>query len=116
MTSATIILSLLLAFVCVFTSVFDFRGGPQVDEVMARINSPYPPKFLARVKLLAAAGLIVGVWLEWLGSITLICLAGYFFIGTAYHRKAKDTLANTAPAAVLTAVCVIAFAISIIAH
>ena len=82
---------------------------------MARIGSPYPPKFLAQVKLLAAAGLIVGVWLEWLGSITLICLAAYFFIGTAYHRKAQDTVANTMPAAALTVVCLVAFTISIIA-
>ena len=115
MTAVTIVLSLLLALVCVYTSMFDFRNDPRALETMARINCPYPLKFLASVKLLAAAGLIVGVWLEWLGSITLICLAGYFFIGAAYHRKAKDSVANTAPAAVLCLVATIGFIISIIA-
>lgn len=82
---------------------------------MARIRSPYPPELLGRIKAAAAGGLIIGVWLEWLGSIAAICLAGYFFIAVAYHRKAKDAFKDTAPAALLLVLSLSTFVISIIA-
>ena len=115
MESATTILSLLLAFICVASALMDFRRHPSILESMARIQSPYPPELLGRIKAAAAGGLIIGVWLEWLGSITAICLAGYFFIAVAYHRKAKDSIKDTAPAAFLLIVSLATFVISIIA-
>ena len=63
----------------------------------------------------AASGLVLGVWLEWLGSITAICLAGYFFIATAYHRKARDGIKGTAPAFFLTLLSFVTFVVSIVA-
>jgi len=115
MESATTVPSLILAFICVASALMDFRHHPSIVESMVRIKSPYPPELLGRIKVAAAGGLIVGVWLEWLGSITAICLAGYFFIAVAYHRKAKDSIKDTAPAAFLLIVSLATFVISIIA-
>ena len=115
MDSATTVLALILAFICVASALIDFRRHPSILESLARINCPYPPELLGRIKSVAACGLIIGVWLEWLGSITAICLAGYFFIAVAYHRKAKDSIKDTAPAGFMLVLSFATFVISIIA-
>ena len=116
MQSVTTVLSLLLATVCVASAIMDFRRHPSIVESLTRIQCPYPPELLGRIKFVAACGLIIGVWLQWLGSITAICLTGYFFIAVAYHRKAKDTVQNTSPAFVLMLVALTTFVVSILAN
>ena len=115
MSTISTVLAALLIAVCVASALMDFRHHPSIVESMVRIKSPYPPELLGRIKVAAAGGLIIGVWLEWLGSITAICLAGYFFIAVAYHRKAKDSIKDTAPAAFLLIFSFATFVISIIA-
>lgn len=42
------------------------------------------------IKIAAAIGLIAGVWIPVLGSVTLVCLVLYFVIAIAMHVHAGD--------------------------
>lgn len=42
------------------------------------------------IKFAAAAGLIVGIWLPGLGTLTIACLVFYFLIAIAMHIRARD--------------------------
>ena len=45
---------------------------------------------LPLLKLAAAAGLVVGVWLEPLAILTAGCLVAYFVVAVAMHIRARD--------------------------
>jgi hypothetical protein len=53
------------------------------------------------VKAASAAGLVVGTRKPGIAKLTLAALVAYFAVAVGFHVKAKDTPANTAPAALL---------------
>ncbi|MBM3828485.1 MAG: DoxX family protein [Actinobacteria bacterium] len=109
-----VILSVLLALVCVGSAVADFKLMPQIVESMQRLRMPtrvIPALGIAKVA--GALGLVVGFSNGALGSYAALCLSLYFFLATALHLRAHDTLANTAPAAVLLVVAVLTFVTSL---
>jgi hypothetical protein len=76
-------------------------------------NVGYPRRFwplLTPVKLSAAAGLVIGIWVPWLAALTSMALVGYFVVAIGAHLKARDIgrdlLVN---ATGMLAICVSAF-------
>ncbi len=46
------------------------------------------------VKFTAAAGLLVGLWVPWLGLVTSVALVLYFVLAVAAHIRARDWSRN----------------------
>ena len=109
MEAISVVLSLLLATICMMSALMDFKKYPRTVETIAHLRCPFPLNVLGAVKTMGAVGLIIGVWANWLGAISAICLAAYFYIATSYHRKAKDSLADTFPAVMLMGFSVATF-------
>lgn len=42
------------------------------------------------IKFAAAAGLVAGLWIPWLGLVTTACLLAYFVGAIAMHTRARD--------------------------
>ncbi|WP_350348437.1 DoxX family protein [Agromyces sp. G08B096] len=42
------------------------------------------------LKFAAAAGLVLGVWVPWLGALTAAALVAYFVVAIAMHIRARD--------------------------
>jgi uncharacterized membrane protein YphA (DoxX/SURF4 family) len=105
-----VVLSILLALVCVASAVADFKLLPRIVESMQRLRMPtrvIPALGIAKVA--GALGLLIGFSNDALGSYAALCLSVYFFLATALHLRARDTAANTASAAVLMVVAVLTF-------
>lgn len=45
---------------------------------------------MAPLKFAAAAGLIAGIWIPWLGVVTVSALILYFLVAIAMHIRARD--------------------------
>jgi hypothetical protein len=104
-----VVSSVVLAAVCVASAVADFKLLPQIVESMQRLRMPTRViPALGIAKLTGALGLVVGFWNDALGTYAATCLALYFFLATALHLRARDTGANTAPAAALMVVAILA--------
>ena len=53
----------------------------------------FPRRFwplLSPLKLAAAAGLLIGIWVPWLALLTTAALVAYFVIAIAMHVRAHD--------------------------
>lgn len=53
----------------------------------------WPRRFwwlMTPTKLAAAAGLLAGVWVPWLGLATAIALVAYFIVAIGMHVQARD--------------------------
>ncbi len=64
--------------------------------------SPTLQRVIPVLKFMAVAGLIIGLWVPWLGAVTCIALLAYFAVAFDYHRKNHDTLTQYVPAIVMT--------------
>ena len=56
-------------------------------------NVRFPPRFwfvLTPLKLAAATGLVVGIWVSWLAVLTSLALVAYFLVAIAAHLRAND--------------------------
>jgi uncharacterized membrane protein YphA (DoxX/SURF4 family) len=98
------ILSVVLAVICLGSAFMDFKGHPQVLEVMERLG--YKPGFqrtLGLIKILAAVGLLIGLGVHYLGDVALVGLVVYFFLAVRAHRKVEDSRQDTLPATLLLA-------------
>lgn len=42
------------------------------------------------IKLASAVGLVLGIWLPWLGLVTCLALVAYFVIAITMHVRARD--------------------------
>jgi hypothetical protein len=45
---------------------------------------------LTPLKLAAAAGLVIGIWVPWLATLTSAALVGYFLVAIGAHIRARD--------------------------
>ncbi|WP_262852652.1 DoxX family protein [Mumia quercus] len=45
---------------------------------------------LTPVKLAAAAGLVAGIWIPYLGAVTTVALIAYFLVALTMHARARD--------------------------
>lgn len=46
------------------------------------------------IKFLAAAGLIAGLWISYLGAVTSLALVLFFLVAIAFHIRARDFSRN----------------------
>ena len=103
-------LSLLLAAVAALSAVADFKGMPNIVELMKRLG--YRPGFermLGIVKLVGAAGLLIGLFEHFVGVAAALGFTAYFALAARAHRTVDDSMTETAPALVLTAASFLAF-------
>ncbi|MEX0847149.1 MAG: DoxX family protein [Ilumatobacteraceae bacterium] len=98
------------ALVCLVTAAADFKVLPQTLETMERLRMPIRIiPALGAMKVAGALGLLIGIWIDALGSCAAFCLSLYFLIATGLHLRARDTAARTAPAVVLFVLSVVTF-------
>lgn len=96
------VLSVVVAVVCVATAVADLRRHPSIVEVMERLEVPSERvPWLAAIKVAGAAGLLVGIAVQWL-QVTAAALLMLYFVGAvASHARVRDRFRELAPALVL---------------
>lgn len=102
MDAAHSVLSVVLAVLCAASAIGDFRALPRIVESLETVHCP--PRLLpvlGLVKLAAAIGLIVGLTVDGLGTITALCLSVYFLLAVGAHVRVRDRLSGTAPALVM---------------
>ncbi len=89
--------------------------GPIAPIKVALDAVDCPPRIrrlLPFVKLDSAIGLTIGLWVPILGALTIVVLVVYFLVAIAFHVRARDTVINTVPAAVMLVFVVVVGALS----
>ena len=74
--------------------------------------SPRLQRRIPFVKLESAVGLTIGLWVPILGALTIVALVVYFVVAIAFHVRARDTVLNTTPAAVVLVFVLVVGAVS----
>ena len=86
-----IITSLLLAFTAGASAMMDFRGAPQVLELMHRLQyRPGFERFLGLIKALGALGLLIGLFVHGIGLAAGIGFVLYFALAVKAHVNLGD--------------------------
>jgi uncharacterized membrane protein YphA (DoxX/SURF4 family) len=105
------ILSILLAL------TFLAGSPPKIarrDSVYARVRhlgfSQTLYQAVGALELAAAVGLVIGLWVHWLGALAAGGLVLLMAGALAYHVRARDTGKNAVPAAVILVVAALALA------
>lgn len=102
METANVVLSVVLAVLCLTSAVADFRLIPQIIHTMERLRMPTRiVPALGVAKLAAAGGLFLGLGIDRLGTFTALCLVVYFFLAVGAHLRVRDAIIETVPAAVM---------------
>lgn len=102
MSVANVILSIVLALLCLTSALADFRLVPQVVQAVERLG--FPTRIvpaLGFAKAMAALGLLFGLAIESLGTFTAVCLSLYFVVAVGAHLRVKDSPSETLPAFVM---------------
>lgn len=82
---------LVLAAIHVVDGLLCVRPVRFVRECLEAVRFPrrlWP--LLTPLKLAAAAGLVAGLWVPYLGLVTCAALGAYFLIAIAMHIRARD--------------------------
>ena len=114
MNTANVVLSIVLAVLCLTSALADFRLVPQVVQAVERLGFPtriVPALGLA--KAVAAVGLLIGLGLDRLGTFTALCLSLYFVVAVGAHLRVKDAASETLPALVMLGLSVATFLTSL---
>lgn len=107
---AVTILSIVLAAVCLASSIADFAVVPRIVATVTRLGLPARiVPVLGVAKAAGGIGLLVGLAIDDLQIFTALCLTVYFALATALHVRVKDPVADTAPAGVLFVVALATF-------
>jgi hypothetical protein len=112
--TANVVLSIVLAVLCLTSALADFRLVPQVVQAVERLGFPtriVPALGLA--KAVAAVGLLIGLGLDRLGTFTALCLSLYFVVAVGAHLRVRDAASETLPALVMLGLSVATFLTSI---
>ncbi len=101
-----VILSLVVALIALASAAMDFRGTPQIEDLMRRLG--YRPKFehmLGVIKVVGALGLLVGLVIgpQVLALAAAFGFTLYFVLAARAHRRIGDPTKETVPAIGLTA-------------
>jgi DoxX-like family len=103
---ALVILSVLLAAICVFSAIGKLSKQEQPVAIIHGVVG-VPLRFfpvLAALEIAGAVGILVGLWLEPLGIAAAIGLMAYFVGAVIGHLRVRDTknLAMPLPPLVLS--------------
>ena len=108
MTIALVVLSALLGVAAAGSGVQKLRRDPRVMESMLSVGvaSGQVP-LLAALEILGALGLVVGIWVPWIGTAAAIGLALYFLGAVVAHLRVRAASKETAPALILAALAIV---------
>lgn len=96
---ALTVLSILLAALITFSAALKLTHRPKIVESYRKAGVPESwLNPLAAVLLLAAAGLMVGLWWPIAGIAAAAGLAVYFALAVGFHIRANDTAHMVTPA------------------
>ena len=84
------------------------KAKPAVDGLYAAGVKDAQVPVLAALELLGCAGLVVGIWVPWLGVLSAACLALYFLGAVVAQVRAKSGAAGILPPLVILAIAVTA--------
>ncbi|MFM8240616.1 MAG: DoxX family protein [Actinomycetota bacterium] len=104
---ALIVLAALLGVAAAGSGIQKLRRDATVVSAMhaVGVRDPQIP-ILAILELLGAAGLIVGIWVPFLGMAAAIGLALYFLGAVIAHIRAKSSAKETAPAFIIMLIAI----------
>jgi uncharacterized membrane protein YphA (DoxX/SURF4 family) len=90
---ALVVVTVLLAVICVNSAVMKLRRNEQVLAVIhGTVGVPERQlPVLAGLELAGAAGILVGLWLEPLGIAAAVGLVAYFVGAVGGHLRVRDT-------------------------
>ena len=70
------------------------KGAGALADLVARFDDVHFPRkwwwVLTPIKFAAAAGLVAGIWIPYLGLVTCVALAAYFLVAIGMHVAARD--------------------------
>ena len=97
-----------LAIVGIFVLAFDALACigpiPYIRKDLERLGcTENIIRAIPVVKFLAVAGLIVGLWVPWIGVAAAVGMLVYFGFAFAYHQRANDSFDAYIPAVLFTA-------------
>ena len=90
---ALVVITALLAAICLNSAVMKLRRNEQVLAVISGtvgVPQPYLPA-LAALEIAGAAGILLGLWLEPLGVLAATGLVAYFVGAIGGHLRVRDT-------------------------
>ena len=96
---ALVIVTVLLAVICLNSAVMKLRKNEQVlATIHGTVGVPLRHlPVLAGLEIAGAAGILIGLWLEPLGIAAAIGLVAYFVGALIGHLRVRDTKGATAP-------------------
>lgn len=99
MSGISVFLSMVLAIVMLGSAAMDFRGAPQIIDLVARMGRFQGfERTLGLIKILGALGLLIGLAMPTLGILAALGLTTYFALAVRVHSRLGDTTSETAPA------------------
>jgi hypothetical protein len=102
------VLAVLLMVACALTALIDFTQKEKAYELTRRLRIPDRAlPVLGAIKAAAAVGLGLGFASVGMAKLVGVCLCIYFAVATATHTRVKDSVVQTLPAFVLTAMSVL---------
>lgn len=99
MTFALIVFGSLLAFAAIGSAISKLVKVPDVMAAMASVGvKPNQVPVLAALEIAGGVGIIAGIWLPGLGTLSAACLVLYFAGALISHMKKKHKVADFAAA------------------
>lgn len=80
-----------LALICVGDAIICLRPVAFIAACFERVQLPrrwWP--VMPVIKFAAAAGLLAGLWIPYLGLVTSVCLVVYFLLAIGAHVRVRD--------------------------
>ena len=80
-----------LAAISLFDAIICLGPVPFVRNCLEAVH--FPRRYwglLTPIKVAAAAGLVLGVWVPYLAFVTCVALVAYFVIAISMHVRARD--------------------------
>ncbi len=80
-----------LAFIQVVDAALCLKPAGFIARCLTNVRFPRRGwRWLTPLKLAAALGLVVGIWVPYLGLVTAVALVAYFVVAVTMHVRARD--------------------------
>lgn len=114
MTIALIVLATLLGLAAAGSALQKLRRDPMVMASMRAVGVPESRvPLLAVLEILGAIGLIVGIWIPWVGTAAAAGLALYFLGAVIAHVRVRSAAKEALPAVVILLIALATFALQL---
>ena len=81
----------ILALIQVIDALMSIRPVPFIAHCFEAVNWPRSLWWMMPlIKFAAAAGLIAGIWIPYLGALSCLALVAYFLVAVGMHLGARD--------------------------